>query len=249
MRRTLVVALVLAALPGAARAAAPQPVVQGARMVDARTGATWVARGVNWPSFEYACQQGWGYSSDGANAATAIAAWHATAVRIPLNQDCWLGDDGQPAFGDVAGYRAAVQSFVTALEGAGLVPILDLHRSGPNGVVADGQRALGDDRSPAFWASVAGAYHDDASVLFDAFNEPYSRYDGDTLTFDLTWSCWRDGGVACGAGAPKQNDMQAPFDGTRYTPAGMAALVAAIRGAGAPQPILVGGVDYSNDLR
>src|SRR5690242_18985460 len=42
---------------------APHPVVEGTRIVDARSGREFVPRGVNWSSFEYACAQGWGYSA------------------------------------------------------------------------------------------------------------------------------------------------------------------------------------------
>ncbi len=239
--------------PAVSRAAAPIPVVQGNHLIDSTTGAVWVPRGVNWPSFEYACQQGWAYSRDSANPATvaAMAAWHINAVRIGLNQDCWLGDDGLPSNpgGTAQGYRAAVKKFSDALQSAGIVPILDLHWTGPDGVVADGQRAMPDDRTDDFWSSVAAAYKDDRSVMFDAFNEPYSRVDSATgFDFTLTWDCWKNGGISCGAGAPAQHDRQHPFDGHRFVVTGMAALVRAIRSAGATQPIMLGGLDYANDL-
>ncbi len=96
--------------------AAPTPMVSGNHLLDTRSGAVWIPHGVNWPSFEYACAQGWGYSRDSADAATAtaIASWKADTVRLPLNQDCWLGTNGSPAGpgATAAGYRAAVQSFV-----------------------------------------------------------------------------------------------------------------------------------------
>ena len=80
--------------------------------------------------------------------------------------------------------------------------------------------------------------------MFDAFNEPYSRYNDDgSPVFDLTWQCWRDGGCQ----APFANDDSA-VDGNTFTTTGMAQLVAAIRGTGATQPIMLGGRDYANDL-
>jgi hypothetical protein len=247
--------LVAAALctPAVSSAQAPTPMVQGNHLIDSTTGAVWVPRGANWPSFAYACQQGWGYSSDGADAATgaAMAEWHINAVRIPLNQDCWLGDDGLPSNpgGSASGYRAAVKQFSDALQSAGIVPILDLHWTGPDGVVADGLRAMPDDRTDDFWSSVAAAYKDDRSVMFDAFNEPYSRVDPATgFDFTLTWDCWNKGGISCGAGAPAQHDLQSPFDGHRFVVTGMAALVQAVRSAGANQPIMLGGLEYANDL-
>ena len=87
-------------LPAAA-GAAPKLKVAGNKLVDARSGQTFVPRGVNWPSFEYACSDGYGYSNvasaekvgpDAAGAAL-IASWHINTVRSPLNQDCWLGED------------------------------------------------------------------------------------------------------------------------------------------------------------
>jgi hypothetical protein len=247
----LLAALCLAVPAAAAHAAAPQPQVAGNRLIDAASGTTYVPRGVNWPSFEYACQQGWGYSADAdptasrptAENAALIASWNINTVRLPLNQDCWLGDDAMPAFGDVAGYRAAVQDWVAKLHAAGIAVILDLHWTGPNGAIADGQRAMTDDRSDDFWLSVATTFRDDPSVIFDVFNEPYSRFEGNVLAFDLTWQCWRDGG--CAVPRPTQDQ---PLDGTTYTALGMQALVNAVRATGARQPVMVAGIDYANDL-
>ncbi len=239
----------LAVAPASALTGAPTPVVDGNRLVDSRTGQTWTAHAVNWPSFEYACQQGWAYSSGGANAqaAAAMAAWHITAVRIPLNEACWLGIEGSPGFGTVAGYQAALRSWVDTLNAAGIVAILDLHWSSPPGYPANGQRAMADARSLTFWQQVAAAYATSKSVLFDAFNEPYSRYDDATgsWAFQLSWTCWRDGGC----NAPVENDQTSPLTGATYPLVGMASIVSTIRGAGATQPILLGGLDYSNDLR
>jgi hypothetical protein len=250
-----VVALVGAVLVGApaedaaAASTAPTPVVEGSQLVDSRTGETWVARAVNWPSFEYACQQGWAYASSGrtAEAATAMASWGITAVRLPLNESCWLGVDGAPAYGTVSGYRAAIRDWVDILTAAGLVVILDLHWTAPAGYPANGQRAMPDARAVTFWQQVAGTYADSRSVLFDLFNEPYSRWDqaAGSWAFQLTWTCWRDGGCR----APVENDQTGALGGGTYPVAGMAQLVAAVRGAGATQPILLGGLDYANDLR
>ncbi|MGD9694634.1 MAG: glycoside hydrolase family 5 protein [Thermoleophilia bacterium] len=257
IRRVLTPLLAAAALlvsAASATAAAPSLSVSGNRLVDTSTGAVFVPRGVNFPSFEYACFYGYGYSNEagpasvGPTAAQArlIAGWHANTVRVPLNQDCWLGDDGAPGGGLTAtGYRDAVAAWVARLHDAGLAVILDLHWTGPNGVPAEGQRMMADDRSPAFWASVAERFRDDRAVMFDAFNEPYSRFYDAGSAFPLSWACWRDGGCA----VPRQNDMSGPFDGATFATTGMQALVAAIRGAGATQPILLGGLDYANDLR
>lgn len=244
----------VACLAGPAAAdAAPQLRVKGNHLVDTRSGQVFVPRGVNWPSFEYACSDGYGYSNsasaekvgpDPAGGAL-IASWHINTVRIPLNQDCWLGEDGLPRFGKPAGYRAAVRRWVATLHDADLAVVLDLHWSGPAGVVSDGQRAMPDDRSDDFWSSVARTFKADRSVIFDVFNEPYSRYDTNgTLVFDLTWECWQSGGCA----APATGDRQA-LDGRTFTTIGLWSLVDTIRSTGAKQPIMLGGVDYASDLR
>src|SRR3954464_3046042 len=110
--RPLVILLLLAAAIGlcgaaASAGAAPSLQVAGNRLVDTNTNTTFVPRGVNWPSFEYACFYGFGYSSSAeggsgnpdAAGAAVIAGWHANTVRVPLNEACWLGVDGQPTFG------------------------------------------------------------------------------------------------------------------------------------------------------
>lgn len=238
---------------------APRPVVDGNRIVDARSGREFVPRGVNWSSFEYACAQGWGYSAldnvvaadPYAAEAKMIAKWGATTVRLPLNQDCWLGTRAAPvsdqyAERSVDGYRTEVKRFVEALNDEGLVAILDLHSRKRIGQPEFGNLAMPDSESVAFWNSVASDYAGNPSVMFDAFNEPYSRYNasGTTYLFDLTWKCWRDGGCR----APSEDDHTASLGRVTYTVEGMAAVVSAIRSAGAEQPILLGGLDYANDL-
>jgi len=84
---------------------------------------------VNRSGTEYACAQGWGFfdgPSDSASIA-AIAAWKANAVRVPLNETCWLAINGvKPAYAG-ANYARAIGDFVDRLNRAGLVVILELH--------------------------------------------------------------------------------------------------------------------------
>ena len=215
--------------------------MSGNRILDTRTGEPWIPHAVNWPSFEYACRQGWGYSQGGATdaAAAAMVTWGINAVRLPLNEQCWLGVEGAPAYGTVAGYRAAVRTWVDALNAHGIVVILDLHWSAPVGKIADGQRPMTGTRSVLFWQSVAAAFSKVPSVIFDPFNEPYSRGG-----FSLTWACWKNGGCQ----APVENDVTA-VSGSTFTLVGMKTLVTTIRRAGATQPIMLAGLDYANDLR
>ena len=238
---------------------AAHPVVEGNRIVDARSGREFVPRGVNWSSFEYACAQGWGMSSldtqvardPAAAQATSIARWGANTVRLPLNQDCWLGTRGAPVSDQyvertVEGYRKDVHDLVTALNNEGIVVILDLHSRKRIGQPEFGNLAMPDSESIAFWTSVGTAFFDNPSVMFDAFNEPYSRYNASSTRylFDLTWKCWRDGECR----APIDDDQTATTARVTYPVQGMAAMVSAIRNTGATQPILLSGLDYANDL-
>ncbi|HXM56592.1 MAG TPA: cellulase family glycosylhydrolase, partial [Candidatus Dormibacteraeota bacterium] len=155
------------------------------------------------------------------------------AVRMPLNEDCWLGLNGVRTGGE--GYRSVVRDTVRGLE-RDYVVILELHWSAPGAVLATAQQRMPDaDHSIAFWASVAAAFRRDRWVLFEPFNEPRPP----------SWACWRDGCLM--RSYYEHGDYRRPVHDP-WQAAGMAALVAAIRGAGAAQPILLDGSDGGNDL-
>ena len=234
----LLAATLVASQPAAAASTAPTPVVQGNKLVDSRTGATFVPHGVNIPGLEYSCVQGWRHLPESGEFA-AIASWKVNTVRLPINESCWLGLDGAPTNGSVAQYKSDVKAWVDGAVAAGLAVILDLHWNAPAGYTASGQRAMPDERSADLWSSVATAYASNKSVMFELFNEPYSR-----SGFTLTWECWKNGGCR----APVENDATAPLSGTTYTVTGMQTLVTAVRTTGATQPLLLGGLNYSNDL-
>lgn len=255
---------------------AAEPVVRDGELVDARTGDPWVPRGVVWGSFETACAQGWGYSAldalggpgrasgggagdageaDREAAASAqadvLASWAVDTVRLPLNQDCWLGTRGAPVSDEFAartpaGYRAAVDAFVEALNARGMVVVLTLHSRKRIGSPEAGSLAMPDSESLAFWRAVAARYAERPSVLFEAFHEPHSREDtAGRRVLDLDWACWRDGGCR----APVEDDgVPVKAGGPTYDAQGMADVVAAIRRAGAAQPVLLPGPDRARDL-
>jgi endoglucanase len=225
---------VLLGAPGAAppaRAAAPAGLhVVDAQLIDA-TGEPIRLLGINRAGTEYACIQGWGIF-DGPHDAAAIAAmrtWGINAVRVPLNEQCWLGVEGVPEALGGAAYQRAIRRWVAALRLAGLYVILDLHLAAPAGTRADKLLPMPDrDRAPTFWREVATAYRDDSAVLFDLFNEPYPDNNRDT---EEAWRCWRDGG-SC--------------RGLPYQAAGMQELIDAVRDTGAENVILLGGIQYAN---
>jgi hypothetical protein len=206
--------------------------VSANHLVDGR-GARVQLRGVNRSGLEYACIQGWGLFDGPHDLASvrALAGWHANAVRVPLNEDCWLGINGVKAAYGGANYRAAVRQFVDLLNRQGFYVILDLHWSAPGATPATGQNPMPDyDHSPAFWRGVASAFKSYRAVLFDLFNEPYPDSNRDT---DAAWSCLLRGGTC---------------RGVPYRVAGMQALVSTVRATGAKNVIMVGGVEYANSL-
>jgi hypothetical protein len=212
---------------------APMLSVHGHHLVDGR-GHVVRLTGVNRSGAEYACAEGWGIwdgPTDTRAAIAAIASWHVNAVRIPLNEDCWLGINGvRPKFSG-ASYRAAIDDYVQRLESFGITPVLNLHFSAPGTAVPDGQAPMADERhSPAFWASVAGYFKHDHHLIFDLFNEPYPDRNRDTAA---AWQCVRDGGSCSGVG---------------FAAAGMQQLVTVVRGAGATQPLMIAGPQYAGDL-
>lgn len=226
--------------PAASAASAPALTVSGNRIVDATTGQTFVPRGANVPGLEYSCWQNWRRLPASGELA-AIASWKMNTIRLPLNQSCWLGVDGLPSNRTAAQYRADVRTWVDAASAVGLAVIIDLHSSAPPGNLANGQIAMPDAQAVTFWTSVATAYSGSSNVMFDLFNEPYSRA---SAGFTLTWQCWRDGGCL----APVENDYTSTITGAKYTVTGMQALVNAVRSTGATQPLMLSGLNYANDL-
>ena len=92
-------------------------VVSGNHLVNG-AGKTVRLLGVDRSGLEYACVQGWGFSDGPTDAASiaAMRAWRINAVRVPLNEDCWLGINGvKPQYGGARvprvrrGLRAAAQ--------------------------------------------------------------------------------------------------------------------------------------------
>jgi len=200
--------------------------VSGNRLEDAQD-ETFRLVGVDRSGSEFRCEEGHGIF-DGPTGATSIAAmlaWHINAVRLPLNEDCWLGINGlNPAYSGSA-YRAAIEAYVARLNAAGVYVILEVHwnASGSQRALAH-QHMLDASHGYALWRSIATAFMRSPAVLFDLYNEPHKV--GGT-TAEEEWNCWAHG---CG----------------EY--AGMDGLVSAVRSTGARNVILVAGLaGASND--
>jgi endoglucanase len=229
------------ASPAAALGRNPPVRIAGGRLV-ARAGRSVRLLGVDVTGTESACIAGRQVTGATFNAAeaNAIRSWHIDAVRVPLNEDCWLGINGVTAQLSSAAYRALIERWVTALHHAGIVTILDLHWAAPGGYVADRQWPMADaDHSITFWSQVAATFASSPGVVFDLYNEPTL---GDPVPSSGSWLCWLQG---CDTTATLP--IEGVTTSVSYRTAGMQQLVDAVRGAGAHQPILVAGLNYAND--
>ena len=189
--------------------------------------------GVNRAGGEYMCVQGRGIWDGPADAQSIqyMLDWKVNAIRIPLNEDCWLGINGVAASMSGTAYQQAVVNYVNLLNSMGVIVILDLHWGAPGTTLATAQTPMPDaDPTPAFWTSVAATFKGNTSVIFDLFNEPYPDNNSDTTA---GWTCWRDGGTC---------------SGVSYTVAGFQSLVNTVRATGATNIIMLGGLQYSNAL-
>jgi endoglucanase len=217
--------------------------VDGNRIVNAN-GQRVQLHGFNNSGAEYACMEGWGIFDDQVSPFTSIpsaevaamASWHgANAVRLSLNEQCWLGLAGVPSQYAGAHYRQAIEKYVTLLNAKGFAVILNLHNSAPGNETSLNQEPMPDAHSITFWKQVAKAFKGNTSVLFDVFNEPWP--DNQALT-SAAWKCWRDGGCT----QTSQNG------GKSYTAVGMNQLIAAVRSTGARNIIMAGGLNFASSL-
>jgi endoglucanase len=217
--------------------------VSGNKLVNA-DGHDVVLHGVDYSGAEYECVQNHGFFAGPTDKAsvTAMKSWDINAVRLPLNEACWNGEYYVRSAYAGKNYQNAIKAYVNLLNANGIVVILDLHWS--DGY--DPSDALGCVTSEAlcqkpmpdaaesvpFWSSVAKTFKGDDAVLFDLFNEPFP--DKVMGSGDSAWACWRNGGSACA--------------GFSYKVAGMQTLVNAVRGTGAKNVIMLGGLNYANNL-
>jgi len=204
--------------------------VVGNQLVDG-TGKAVKLHGVNRSGTEYACVQMNGIfdgPSDDASVA-AIASWNSNIVRVPLNEDCWLGINGVQAAYAGAAYQDAITSYVKLLHMHGMYAELSLIWAAPGTNLATNQPSAPDeDHSPAFWTSLATTFKGDPNVILAPWGET-----------TVSAGCFLAGGN-CGATYGSSN--------TPFTSAGMQQAVTLMRQAGYGGVISIPGVSYANDL-
>jgi endoglucanase len=190
--------------------------------------------GVNFSGQQYACAEGWGMFDAPATDAsiTALKSWGITAVRVPLNESCWLGINGVATAYAGANYQKAVGDWVKKLNDNGLYVIVDQHMSHNGTVKATDQQAMANrDHANDYWKSVAGYFKNSPAVLFDLYNEPYPDSNKDTTA---AWTCVRDGGTCPGVG---------------FVAAGMQEMLNSVRSTGAKNPVMIAGPEYAGSLK
>ena len=221
---------------------APALHVSGNKLLTA-AGKTYRLLGVNRASAEFACVQGkgmWDSPTPDQASVDAMKAWNIHAVRIPLNEDCWLGTFGTPSGST---YQQAVKDYVNLLVANGINPIVEMHWN--HGVYTGTSTACSDANAtcqkpmpdmqyaPSFWTQVATMFKGNNAVVFDLFNEPYPDAANNWTDMTAAWKCLRDGGTCTGIG---------------YEVAGMQDMLDAVRATGAVNVVMTAGLTWTNDL-
>ena len=198
-------------------------------------GQTLDLRGVNFSGSEYTCTTGKGFWDVPAGNQTTINHmrddWHANVIRLPLNEICWLGINGAPPATSGPNYQNAMGTFVNLATASGMVVEVDLHfGTGNNGIPKnDNYAGLDANHASAFWQSVANYFKGNPAVIFNLINEPHS-------SSEISWFCYLNGGCTVKA------------SGGSWTVVGTQSVVNTIRATGATNPIIIAGLNWSNDL-
>ncbi|HEV2371068.1 MAG TPA: cellulase family glycosylhydrolase [Streptosporangiaceae bacterium] len=227
-----------------ATGAAPQLHVSGNELVNAG-GRPVMLHGVDRSGTEYECVQGNGIfdGPSGLSSIREMRAYGVNAVRIPLNEACWNGESYVNLAYSGARYQQAIATYVRRLNASGIVAILDLHwtdgaytggASACSSATATCQKPMPDAVGAIrFWTSVAKTFKGNDSVIFDLFNEPYPEKAVANGNGAEGWQCWLHGGHC---------------PGISYRVAGMQSMVDAVRSVGANNVLMLGGLEWSNDL-
>jgi len=220
------------ASPSSAARGLSQLHTQGNEILDDR-GHSVVLRGVNVASMEWS-SDGEGHLLD--TLKVAVKDWHSNIVRLPMSQDRWFGkapeqkDDGKA-------YRDLIKKAVDYCASNGCYILLDLHWNNVGQWGKNiGQHVMPDMFSLDFWKSCARDYRNQSAVLFDLYNEPH----------DTTWDTWLKGGDIDEERGP--GARQGRFVPVKYHTPGMQEMLDTVRGTGARNMVVCGGLDWAYDL-
>jgi endoglucanase len=224
-------------------------------------------RGVNYSGYEFTAVNQFDPSDpSGAQAGqangpnlTAINAWKANVLRIPLNEASWLGYTCIDTSGNVlnpdpgSNYQSAVEAQVAAANAAGLYVILDLHWAAPTGGGAypvcpmEQAQAADSDHSLTFWTSIANQFKSNPAVMFELFNEPFLADFTATSGNQWTYLMQGTGGEFTAYLATSLSNNQQTVTWT-WQIASYQAMINAVRATGATNVVLVGSNNYTSDL-
>ena len=181
-----------------------QPVVLRGVNVDGQEGWGKAGGGLYYDSYtQAAVQQG----------VTTALNWNANLIRLPVNQDFWLGLD--PGVNKTS-YIADIDALIRQVSNAGgYVMLVAKVTDGGTGnpLLESGNYSLPDNNTTAFWKSVSQHYANNPAVMFDLFNEPGH--------WNATYAQWRNGSTRFSENVDGHN--------VSYASPGLEGLIQAIR--------------------
>jgi len=159
----------------------------------------------------------------------AMEQWKSNVIRLPVADKFWFGQGPYQKRDGGVGYRKIVDAVIEAAASRGAYVAVDLHSFGAP-----------MEEHVTFWQDVATRYKNHPAVLFELFNEAHG----------ISWKMWRDGGNLEDPGSKRQdvNAAENKLDLTGETSPGMQGLLDAVRGTGAKNIVIVGGLDWGYDL-